>query len=76
MVPLQTLLVKIINQATASDMITSQTGLDLSQSGPVGPTAESVRAATMVVAIVPIVLVYPFLQRYFVSGILVGSIKE
>jgi putative aldouronate transport system permease protein len=31
--------------------------------------------ATMVVATAPILCVYPFLQRYFVKGMLLGSIK-
>jgi len=74
LVPLQTLLVQIINQAAATSMMSAIQGA----SGGVdsGPTIESVRSATMVVAIVPIVIVYPFLQRYFVKGILVGSVKE
>ena len=38
-------------------------------------TPESVRAATIMVAIVPILVVYPFLQRYFVKGVIIGSIK-
>ncbi len=38
-------------------------------------TALSVRSAVIVVSTVPIVLVYPFLQRHFVKGLLVGSIK-
>jgi putative aldouronate transport system permease protein len=39
-------------------------------------TPVSIRAAITVVAALPILVVYPFLQRYFVSGINVGSIKE
>jgi putative aldouronate transport system permease protein len=38
-------------------------------------TALAVRSAVIVVATVPIVLVYPFLQRHFVKGLLVGSVK-
>lgn len=75
-IPLQTILVRIINQARASDMVASQTGLSVSTTGRTGPTAESVRSAVMVFAIVPIVLVYPLLQRYFVKGVMIGSIKE
>lgn len=37
---------------------------------------ESVRGATVIVATVPILLVYPFLQKYFVKGVMLGSIKE
>jgi len=39
-------------------------------------TPVSIRAAITVVAALPILIVYPFLQRYFVAGINVGSVKE
>jgi putative aldouronate transport system permease protein len=47
---------------------------------PAGVTAQqvssqSVRLATMVVTTFPIMCVYPFLQKYFVKGMLIGSIK-
>jgi putative aldouronate transport system permease protein len=39
-------------------------------------TPVSIRAATTIVAAVPILIVYPFLQKYFVTGMTVGSVKE
>lgn len=39
------------------------------------PAAESVQMATIVVATIPILCVYPFLQKYFVKGVMVGSLK-
>lgn len=39
-------------------------------------TALSVQLAAMVISIVPIICVYPFLQKYFVSGMMVGAVKE
>ena len=38
-------------------------------------TAETIRMATMVVTVFPITVIYPFLQKYFVKGIMIGSIK-
>lgn len=39
-------------------------------------TPESVRAAATMLTALPIVMVYPFLQRYFVSGLTIGGVKE
>ena len=38
-------------------------------------TPEGIRAAAIVTAAIPILLVYPFLQKYFVKGVLIGSVK-
>jgi putative aldouronate transport system permease protein len=38
-------------------------------------TPQNIKAASIIFAIVPIMLVYPFLQKYFVKGIMLGSIK-
>lgn len=38
-------------------------------------TAETIRMCTMIVVVVPIICVYPFLQKYFIKGVMVGSIK-
>lgn len=37
---------------------------------------ESTKAASIIFAIVPIMLVYPWLQKYFISGSMLGSVKE
>lgn len=49
--------------------------VNLEVSGMSQPTTESVKAATTIVTILPIMLVYPFLQKYFVKGVMVGSLK-
>ncbi|HBG75335.1 MAG TPA: ABC transporter permease, partial [Clostridiales bacterium] len=36
---------------------------------------EAVKAATTIVATLPILLAYPFIQKYFVKGVIVGSLK-
>lgn len=38
-------------------------------------TPETVKAATIIVTVLPIVLTYPFFQKYFVKGVNVGSVK-
>ncbi|MFV0504802.1 MAG: carbohydrate ABC transporter permease [Lachnospirales bacterium] len=39
-------------------------------------TPESIRYAMLIVAVTPITLVYPFIQKYFVKGMMIGSVKE
>jgi putative aldouronate transport system permease protein len=45
------------------------------QAGQPLPPAETIQMAVVVIATVPILIVYPFLQRYFVQGVLSGAIK-
>lgn len=58
------------NAATAADVFASAQG----NATTVTPT--SIRATMTIVASVPIILVYPFLQKYFVKGMTVGGVKE
>ncbi len=37
---------------------------------------ESIRAATIIAAMVPILFVYPFVQKHFVKGVMIGAVKE
>ena len=36
---------------------------------------DTIKAATTIIVVLPIVAVYPFLQKYFVEGIMVGAVK-
>lgn len=68
--PLQYLLYKVVNEANSlKNSVAAQfiTVADL-------PT-NSLKMATAVVATGPIVLVYPFVQKYFIGGITVGAVK-
>ena len=38
--------------------------------------AQSIKYATIMVATVPILFVYPFLQKYFTKGVMIGAVKE
>lgn len=67
--PLQIILREIILANDSSSM----TGADVAMGSNV---AETIKYATMVVATVPVLCVYPFLQKYFVKGVLIGAVKE
>ena len=68
--PLQVLLREIIilSNASAGDMAAMDPDF-------VQPPEQSVKMAVIVVSTVPIMCVYPFLQKYFVKGVMVGAVK-
>ena len=68
--PLQVLLREIIilSNASAGDMANMDPEF-------VQPPEQSVKMAVIVVSTVPIMCVYPFLQKYFVKGVMVGALK-
>lgn len=66
--PIQLLLYNILNNVTSIEVAT--------QEGFTKPgLADSIKAATVMFATVPILLVYPWLQKYFITGVTLGSIK-
>ena len=68
---LQTVLREIINNSAA---MMERAGMDMN-SAKSQITSESVKTTTIIVATAPILIVYPFLQKYFVKGVMVGSVK-
>jgi putative aldouronate transport system permease protein len=68
--PLQLVLREILISNSTDTMIAGSAGLDRE------PIGETVKYATIIVATVPILFIYPFLQKYFVKGVMIGAIKE
>jgi len=68
--PIQTYLYRVVAQSSSNQMMANAPG-GITKS----VTSQSIKLATMVVTTLPIVLVYPFLQKYFVKGLMIGSIK-
>jgi len=77
LVPLQTMLMKIQNnidflkQAIGRGEVGSTEMQEMLKSLP----SDSVRMATTIVSVLPIMLVYPFFQKYFIKGLTIGSVK-
>jgi len=68
--PLQMVLRKILIQYDVGDMMQ---GVKEDRGAMVG---QSIRYATIVISILPIICIYPFMQKYFVQGVMIGAIKE
>ena len=49
--------------------------VSLSESAAVVSTPEVLQAATIMFATLPIIMIYPFMQRYFVKGTMIGAVK-
>ena len=64
---LMKLLSSVTNQGTSAEAMKNA-------AGAVTPT--SVRAAATILTMLPIICLYPFLQKYFVQGLTLGSVKE
>ncbi|PIH60083.1 carbohydrate ABC transporter permease [Paenibacillus sp. LK1] len=69
--PLQLILREILIQGQTNDMVKMSTESAIKQQREV----EGIKYAVLVVANIPVLLLYPFLQRYFVKGVMIGAIK-
>ncbi|WP_214626875.1 carbohydrate ABC transporter permease [Paenibacillus agaridevorans] len=72
---LQAVLVKILNQYQTGDML-SQAQQLANENKRIPVTGESIRMTVTMVATLPIILVYPFLQKFFLKGMLLGAVKS
>ena len=69
--PLQLILREILIQNDTSSMVTA---MDVG-AGDSSFVSETVKYAVIIVSVVPILCVYPFIQKYFTKGVMVGSVK-
>ena len=60
----------MIMSAYSSQMSLAGGGQVVEQSSP-----EAIRMATLAITTIPIVIVYPFFQKYFVQGVMIGAVK-
>ncbi|MDR1550465.1 MAG: carbohydrate ABC transporter permease [Hungatella sp.] len=67
--PIQLLLYNILNNTSNVEVATQE---GFSTPG----LSETLRSATVMFAVVPILMIYPWLQRYFITGMTLGAVKE
>jgi putative aldouronate transport system permease protein len=70
--PLQLVLRMILVNASMGAAIADGSFLDFTQK----TATLALKSASILVSILPIICVYPFIQKYFVKGVMIGSIKE
>lgn len=69
--PLQTYIKQIVVNIPMGVTMTTEQMIKLSQL-----SNKSLNAAKVFITIIPMLVVYPFIQKYFVTGIMIGSVKE
>ncbi len=67
--PLQLKLYNLVNAAGESGSLAQESG------GGELQAAEVVKSATIMFATIPIIIIYPFVQKYFVTGVMIGAVK-
>ena len=75
LMPMATIVMRLVSAADAAQKAmeaATTSGANVNRSGP---TSTSIQYATLLVSIFPVMCVYPFVQKYFVKGVMVGAIK-
>ncbi len=65
--PMQMFLLQLVTDEKSADMVLSDVFREVAP--------ETIRAAAIICAVVPILCVYPFVQKYFVKGVMLGAVK-
>lgn len=65
--PLQVVLREILQSGNTNEFVDVTTGIQMPQ--------QALRAAAVIIALIPMLIIYPFLQRHFTKGVLIGSVK-
>lgn len=68
--PVTVYLRNMISGASTATSVSGGLGTDMTQIN------SNIKAVTMVLTVLPIVTVYPFIQKYFVSGVMLGAVKQ
>ncbi|MCJ8012294.1 carbohydrate ABC transporter permease [Paenibacillus sp. KQZ6P-2] len=76
--PLSTLLQEMLTRAEAMrSKLESAAGMSQYEAlEKMQVTGDSMKMATIIIVVAPIILIYPFIQKYFAQGVMIGSIKE
>jgi len=75
--PLSTLLQEMLTSAEAMrDTLSQAAGIRYDLLDKITVTGNSLKMATIIVVVAPIIMIYPFVQRFFAKGVMIGSIKE
>ena len=67
--PLQLVLREIVLQSTENSIVADASGEDVNIYRPL------IKYATIMVSVIPMMIIYPFVQKYFVSGVMIGAVK-
>lgn len=71
---LQYLMMQIIKESELVQQMAIESAMGNTDASRM-PTPDSIKAATLMVTTIPIIMTYPFLQRYFIKGVTVGAVK-
>jgi putative aldouronate transport system permease protein len=76
--PLSTLLQEMLTrQESLKRLLTNMaSGANLDMLDRMHVTGNSLKMATIVIVVTPIIMIYPFIQKFFAKGVMIGSLKE